>query len=252
MKIKGTVALVTGANRGLGLSFVEALIEFGAAKIYATARDPEALSPLVGKYPDQVTPLALDVTRQDQVDAAVINAPDVTLLINNAGALVQRGLIEANDLSGLELEMAVNVYGVARMCQGFAPVIEANGGGAIANMLSNASMVNFPAFGTYSASKAAAMSLTDCLRYEVLERGIEVFGVYAGFIDTDMIDNISGEKTSPSEIANNTLRGIEAGDVDIDTDHKVKNTRQELRNDPEGLKAAAWERARIFRKEHPL
>ncbi len=254
MKIAGSIALVTGANRGLGLNFVETLIERGAAKVYAAARDVATLAPLVEKYPSVVVPMALDVTDQAQVDAAAAAAPDVTLLLNNAGALDQHGLLEADDLSGMEWEMAVNVYGLARMCRAFAPIIEANstnaGGGAITNMLSVASLISFPPFGTYAASKAAAMSLTECLRFELRDRGVEVFGVYAGFIDTDMLGNVAADKTSPAEIARNAIDGMEAGTIDIDTDERSNLVRPGLRNDPAAVTALSWERAVEFRKNH--
>ncbi len=252
MKISGAIALVTGANRGLGLHFVEALIEFGAAKIYATARNIDALAPLAEKYQNQFVPLSLDVTEQAQVEVAAEKATDVTLLLNNAGALNHRGLMEAVDLSGFEAEMAVNVFGLARMCQTFAPIIAANGGGAITNMLSVASLMNFPPFGTYAATKAAAMSLTDCLRFEMRDKGVEVFGVYAGLIDTDMTGDIAGDKVSPGEVARNTMLGMEAGDVNIDADDRAKTVRPELRNDPDGFTKESWLRAAEFRVNHPL
>ena len=251
MKIKNTIALVTGANRGLGLDFVESLIKFGASRVYASARDVSSLAPLVKKHEGRVIPLQLDVTRQEHVIDAAATASDVTLLLNNAGVLHQHGVIEANSLAGFEQEMDVNVFGLARMSRAFAPVIEANGGGAITNMLSVASLRNFPPFGTYSASKAAAMSLTDGLRYEVHEKGIEVFGVYAGFIDTGMIGNIDDVKTSPSDIANNTMRGMEAGDINIYADEKAQIAISTLQDDPVVLAKNTWERARSFRANHP-
>jgi len=252
MKITGSTALVTGANRGLGLKFVEALLEYGAAKVYATARDAATLTALVDSHAANVVPLTLDVTDQAQVDAVATAASDTTLLINNAGALDQSGLMAADDLGGLELEMAVNVFGVARMCRAFAPVIAANGGGGVANMLSVASMVNFPIFGTYAASKAAAMSLTDCLRFEMRDHGVEVFGIYAGYIDTDMLGNVAADKTSPADVARNTMLGIEAGDINIDTDERAKLVRQGLRDDPAGVIAMTWERAVEFRAANPV
>jgi len=260
MKINGSIALVTGANRGLGLNFVEALLEFGAAKVYATARDVATLAPLVDKHGDKVVPLRLDVTDLAEVQAVAATASDVTLLLNNAGALDQHGLLEAEDLSGFEWEMAVNVYGLAHMCRAFAPIIEANAekargsatpGGGICNMLSVASLISFPPFGTYAATKAAAMSLTDCLRYELRYQDIEVFGVYAGFIDTDMLGNVAADKTSPADIARNTMKGIENGDINIDTDERANLVRPGLRTDPEAVTALSWERAVEFRKNHP-
>jgi NAD(P)-dependent dehydrogenase (short-subunit alcohol dehydrogenase family) len=252
MKIKGAIALVTGANRGLGLRFVEALAEFGAAKIYATARDIDTLGPLVRKHGGLVVPLALDVTEQVQVDAVAEAAQDVTLLLNSAGVLDGRSLLEAPNLSGFEHEMAVNVFGLARMCQAFAPIVEANGGGAIVNMLSVACLVQYPPNGTYTATKAAAMSLTEVMKFELRDKGVEVFGIYAGWIDTEMAGHAAVDKASPDEVARNTMLGIEAGGGDIDATAGVTETRTALRNDPEGLKADVWLSAAEFRANHPL
>ncbi len=252
MKIKGATALVTGANRGLGLRFVEALVEFGAAKIYATARNIDSLDPLVRKHGGLVVPLGLDVTEQAQVDAVVGAARDVTLLLNNAGVLDGRSLLEAESLSGFEYEMAVNVYGLARMCQAFAPIIEANGGGAIANMLSVACLVHWPPFGTYAATKAAAMSLTATLQFDLRDRGVEVFGIYAGFIDTEMAGFAAVDKSSPDEVARNTMVGIEAGGSNINATEGARESRTALQDDPESLKADVWLRAVEFRVNHPL
>ena len=252
MKIKGAIALVTGANRGLGLHFVEALVEFGAAKIYATARNIDTLAPLVRKHEGLVVPLGLDVTEQAQVDAVAEAAQDVTLLLNNAGVLDGRSLLEAPSLSGFEREMAVNVFGLARMCQAFAPIIEANGGGAIANMLSVACLVHWPPNGTYAATKAAAMSLTEVLQFELRDKGVEVFGIYAGWIDTEMASHAAVDKSSPDEVARNTMLGIEAGGSDIDADAGAIETRAALKSDPEGLKAGVWASAAEFRTNHLL
>ena len=252
MKIKGAIALVTGANRGLGLHFVEALVVFGTAKIYATARNIDTLDPLVRKHEGLVVPLGLDVTEQAQVDAVAEAAQDVTLLLNNAGVLDGRSLLEAPSLSGFEREMAVNVFGLARMCQAFAPIIEANGGGAIANMLSVACLVHWPPNGTYAATKAAAMSLTEVLQFELRDKGVEVFGIYAGWIDTEMASHAAVDKSSPDEVARNTMLGIEAGDSDIDATEGLKQTRIELQNDPDRLKTDVWLWAAEFRANHPL
>lgn len=252
MNIKGAVALVTGANRGLGMHFVEALVEFGASKIYTTARNIETLGPLVRKHEGLVVPLALDVTEQAQVDAVTEEAQDVTLLMNNAGVLNGRSLLESDDLSGLEYEMSVNVFGLARMCQAFAPIIEANGSGAIANMLTVGCLVNWPPTGTYVATKAAAMSLTEVLQFELRNRGVEVFGIYAGYIDTDMASNVTSDKSSPGEVARNAMIGIEAGIHSIDADSDAIETRIAMKDDPEGLKAGVWSSATEFRIKHPL
>ena len=252
MHIEHSCALVTGANRGLGRHFTEALIGRGAGKVYACARAPESLAPLLDRYGERVVALRLDVTDPDAVAAAAADAGDVTLLVNNAGVLTHRGLIEAGGLAELEREMAVNVYGLARMCLAFAPVIAANGGGAILNMLSVASLLSFAPFGSYCATKAAAMSLTHSLRYELKGQGIGVFGVYAGFIDTDMIDYIEGEKADPRAVVEAALDGLEAETYDIDADDRAKAVRAVLRDNPAALEQATQARADEFRAAHPL
>ena len=148
--------------------------------------------------------------------------------------------------------MAVNVFGLARMCQAFAPIVEANGGGAIVNMLSVACLVQYPPNGTYTATKAAAMSLTEVMKFELRDRGVEVFGIYAGWIDTEMAGHAAVDKASPDEVARNTMLGIETGDSDIDATAGVAQTRTALRDDPEGLRADVWQWAAEFRANHPL
>ncbi len=252
MRIDGSIALVTGANRGLGRHFVGKLIASGAQRVYACARDPETLAPQVEEYGGRIVPVQLDVTEPAAVAAAAERAGDVTLLVNNAGVLESRGLMEAGSLDHLQHEMAVNVYGLGRMCLAFAPIIAANGGGAIVNMLSVASLISFPPFGSYCATKAAAMSLTRCLRYELKDHGIGVFGVYAGLIDTDMIGYVQGDKADPRTVIRAALDGLEQGVADIDADDRSRDIRAAMRNDPAALEAATWDRADAFRLDHPI
>ncbi len=252
MQISGSIALVTGANRGLGRHFVEGLIGRGASKVYACARRPGELTALEESHGALIAPLQLDVTDPQAVGAAAQQAGDVTLLVSNAGVLESRGLLEADSLEPLEREMAVNVYGLARMCLAFAPVIAANGGGAIVNMLSVASLHSFPPFGSYCASKAAAMSLTHCLRYELKDRGIETFGVYAGYIDTGMIDYVNEPKADPRDVVKQALQGVENGTPDIDADDFSRAMRATLREDPDAVERAAWQEADEFRSAYPV
>ncbi len=251
MLIKDTVAIVTGANRGLGKCFVDALIARGVARVYAGARDPGSLTPLLEAHGDRVQPLRLDVTSDADARTAAEHAGDATLLINNAGVLESLGVMEAGGLEPLRREMEVNLYGTARMALAFAPVLAANGGGAILNILSAASLVAFPPFGSYSATKAAAMSLTHSLRYELQAQNTMVHGLYAGFIDTGMVEYVDAEKVSPRDIVTAALDGIEANVVDIDADERTKAVRLALRDDPEGLIRSSWQRADDFRKVYP-
>jgi NAD(P)-dependent dehydrogenase (short-subunit alcohol dehydrogenase family) len=211
MNIKGSVALVTGANRGLGSEFVKALLDQGARKVYAATRAPERLAP-----GDGVVPLKLDVTDQLSIAGAAALASDVTLLINNAGIHVRNeGLLTAGSLSAFRQELETNVLGTLGMSQAFAPILGANGGGAIVNVLSALSWLNIPTAGTYSATKSAAWSITNGLRLSLLDRGTLVVGVHVGFMDTDMTRGLQVPKVSPADVANATLEAVQRGETEV-------------------------------------
>ncbi|MGH9841206.1 MAG: SDR family NAD(P)-dependent oxidoreductase [Blastocatellia bacterium] len=162
-KIEGSVALVTGANRGIGRAITDALLERGAKKVYATARDPKTLEALKQRYGSRVVPLRLDVTRADQVAEIARQAPDVDLLFNNAGVFEARELTSEATVDQARREMEVNYFGPLRMLQSFADTL-AQRGGAIVNIGSAAGLTNIPFIPTYSASKAALHSLTQAAR----------------------------------------------------------------------------------------
>jgi NAD(P)-dependent dehydrogenase (short-subunit alcohol dehydrogenase family) len=211
--IEGKVALVTGSNRGIGRALVEELLERGASKVYATARNTDSSAGLVETFGDRVVPLALDVTQVDQVAAVAQTAGDTQILINNAGLASQTDLF-AEEFSAARQEMEVNYWGPVNMVRAFVPIIEANGGGALINLGSLASLVNFPPFPTYSDSKAAVHSLTQGIR---LTRGgsIQVVGVYPGPVDTDMAKTLEMDKATTQSVATAILNGLEAGETDI-------------------------------------
>jgi NAD(P)-dependent dehydrogenase (short-subunit alcohol dehydrogenase family) len=241
MEITGCVALVTGANRGLGKAYVEALLAAGAAKVYAGAREPSR----VAVSDPRVVPVALDVTSASAIAAAVGACPDVTLLINNAGVLRGNSLLAPEGEAALRAEMEVNVFGMAAMIRAFAPVIEANGGGAIANMLSVVAWFVSALNPTYSISKHAALGVSDAARMELRARGIHVVGVYAGFIETEMVANVPAPKVSPRQVAEATLRGVRAGQDHVLADERAARVWTASRTDPAGLAAemaAAWDR----------
>jgi NAD(P)-dependent dehydrogenase (short-subunit alcohol dehydrogenase family) len=249
VQIHGSAALVTGANRGLGAVFVEELVARGC-KVYACARNIGDLDRMIAKHGGNVLPIELDVTNQSAIVAATARADDVNLLINNAGRLDQLSLGEAGDLSSLKAEMEVNVFGLAQMCLSFAPIIGKNGGGAIVNMLSAASLVPPPHFGSYAASKAAAMSLTHSMRWDFEPAGIDVVGVYAGLIDTDMISNLDMPKTSPEDVVRIAFEGLEAGLLDIAVDDRSAILRKQLHSGIEELLVAGRQRATAIRKSN--
>ncbi len=215
--VRGSTALVTGANRGIGEAIVDALIAAGARKVYAAARNPADLAALAQRHGDRVATLQLDVTNAAQIAAAVRAAPDVQLLINNAGVAAMAGgtFTDPQWLPAGRQEMDVNYFGTFALMQAFAPVLARNGGGAIANLASVASFASFPLLLAYSASKAATHSLTQAARIMLGAQGTRVFGVYPGPIDTRMAEKIEMEKTSPAACARAIVAGIEAGTEDI-------------------------------------
>ena len=209
MKIEGCVALVTGANRGFGKAIVSALVEAGAAKVYAAARDERMVS-----ANSRVVPLTLDVTKPDQVAAAARKASDVTLLINNAGALNSFNVLTTSQ-ADIDADFRVQVHGTLGVIRAFLPALERAGGATIVNVLSLTSLASFPALGGYSASKAAAYSMTQALRPELKKKQIEILAALPGPIDTDMVKDLPMPKTSPADTANGLLAGIARGDEEI-------------------------------------
>jgi len=213
-KIEGKTALVTGANRGIGKVFVKELLDRGVAKVYAAARRPESLEGLVAESGGRVVAIKLDVTRAEDVAAASAHT-DVSLLINNAGTAAFSGFVNADAIAQGRSEMDTNYFGTLRVSQAFAPALKANGGGAIINLGSIASLVNFPVLGTYSASKAAVHSLTQGLRAELAGQGTTVVGVYPGPVDTDMAEKFDADKTAPLEVVRQILDALEKGEESV-------------------------------------
>jgi NAD(P)-dependent dehydrogenase (short-subunit alcohol dehydrogenase family) len=215
-RIEGSVALVTGASRGIGRAITEALLERGVAKVYATARDPRTLAELRESYGSRMVVLRLDVTDADQVAEVAREATDVDLLINNAGAFEPTELSDQAIVEVARREMEVNYFGALRMLQGFGDTLVRRGG-VIVNVGSAAGLTNVPLQPTYSASKAALHSLTQASRALLAGRGVSVHGVYPGPVDTDMTKDLPPqfEKTPPADVANEVLDGVEAGVEDI-------------------------------------
>jgi NAD(P)-dependent dehydrogenase (short-subunit alcohol dehydrogenase family) len=229
VNIDGCIALVTGANRGLGKAYCEALLAAGASKVYAGARDPSTISD------PRLTPIKLDVTSQGDITAAARTCVDVNLLVNNAGIMLRSPMLAEGSDAALRREMEVNVYGVLAMVRAFAPILASNGGGAIANMLSVVSWFVNPFNATYCASKHAALAVTDAVRFQLKPLGTQVVGVYAGFIDTDMAVGIDQAKTSPRQVAERTLDGIRTGTDHVLADGRAEQVWQAVRADPAQL-----------------
>lgn len=214
MRIEGSTALVTGANRGIGRAIVGALVAAGAAKVYAAARDTGRISAVADGANGRVVPIALDVTDSTALGRIAASVPDVQLLVNNAGVLDFGNALEI-PIDAVQRNFAVNFYGPLQLSRALAPVIERNGGGAIVNVSSVVAFASMPALAGYNASKAALWSLTQSLRGTLGPRGINVHGVFPGPVDTDMAAEITFPKTSPEEVARAIVAGIESGDEDI-------------------------------------
>ncbi|HTJ90399.1 MAG TPA: SDR family oxidoreductase [Acidocella sp.] len=242
MKIEGSTALVTGANRGLGLAFARALLEKGAAQVYAAARNPDAVT-LKG-----VVPLKLDVTNEEDVAAAARVAGDVNLLINNAGIARPGAFLADGAVQDAREQFETNFIGPLRMARAFAPVLAKNGGGAIVNVLSVSSWMSGPMLATYGASKSAAWALTNGLRIELAEQGTQIVGLHAGFIDTDLTRDIDAPKSSPEEIVRATLEALERGEGQVLADEISRHVHRGLSADrPVYFQSAAELRSHMGR-----
>lgn len=222
MNIPDAVALVTGANRGLGLAFAKALLARGARKVYAAAREPASIA-LHG-----VTPIRLDVTRPEEIAEAARLCGDVDLLINNAGVAKSGGLFSAESVETARAEMETNYFGPLAISRAFAPILAAHGGGAIVNVLSVLSWVSLPQSAGYSASKAAAWSLTNGLRTQLRAQGTQVLGLHVGYMDTDMASHVDGPKSNPDDVVRQVLDALEAGGEEVLADELSRNVKQGL------------------------
>jgi len=226
MKIKDSVALVTGANRGLGLAFTKALLAGGARKVYAAARDPASVKQA------GVQPIRLDVTQAEQVEAAARELGDVNLLINNAGIIRGSGFLTPDGLEATRAEFETNFFGPLLTARAFAPVLAKNGGGAIVNVLSVLSWVSLSTSSSYSASKAAAWSLSNGLRNELRGQGTEVLSLHVGFMDTDMVRNVAAPKAQPDDVVKQVLAALEDGKSEILADDVSRRIKQNLSAEP--------------------
>jgi NAD(P)-dependent dehydrogenase (short-subunit alcohol dehydrogenase family) len=227
MKISGSVALVTGANRGLGRAYARELVRRGAARVYGAARQPaEVTEP-------GVTSVALDITDPERVARVAAECRDVSLLVNNAGVMKTSTFIGAPNLDAAQAEMETNYFGALRMCRAFAPVLAAHGGGAIVNMLSITSFYTNPFNASYGASKAAEWSLTNGIRLELHHQGTLVVAVHTGFIDTDMAALVDAPKISPDSVAAQVFDALEAGQVEVLADERTRTVKASLSRDQE-------------------
>ena len=225
MKILGSVALVTGANRGIGRQFAQELLERGARKVYATARNPR----LVDLPGAEVLPL--DITDPASVAAAADAASDVTLLVNNAGLVTGSNLI-TGDMDRIRLELDTHFYGNLAMVRAFAPVLAAQGGGAIVNVLSALSWFSSDGVNSYAVAKAAEWSLTNGVRLELTAQGTLVTGVHVGAVDTDLMAGYDGAMVSPATVVHAALDAVEDDQLEVVVDDWSALVKASLAGDP--------------------
>lgn len=219
MNIKDSVVLVTGANRGLGLAFTQVLLEMGAKKIYAAARNPDAIKT------KGVIPVELDITNQINIENLSNTILDINMLINNSGIHQKTNLLDDNSIEVVRGVLEINLFGMLLMSKSFAPTLIKNGGGIIANVLSSGCWLSGHGNLAYSMSKAAALSLTNDMRLSLNPHGIQVTAIHAGFIDTDMMSNFSGKKLSPHSVAFDSLTAISQGLQEVLIDDMSKNAK---------------------------
>jgi NAD(P)-dependent dehydrogenase (short-subunit alcohol dehydrogenase family) len=211
--ISGKIALVTGANRGIGRSIVDVFMRHGTTKIYAGVRTLPKAEPLVQDYGDVIVPIQIDLEKPETIIHAAETATDVQILVNNAGVLRTASPLAENAIECLEHEMNINTVGLIRMTQAFAPLLKKNGGGAIIQLNSIASLKTFPDFATYCASKAASYAITQALRQLLQTQGTAVLSVHPGPIATDMAHSAGFDEVAEpaSKVAEGIVKSLKAG-----------------------------------------
>ncbi len=215
--VKGKTALVTGANRGIGKAIVESLLAHGAKKVYAAVRDVRSAAELTSAHGSAVEPVRLDLSEPDTIRSAAKTASDVELVINNAGVLHEGSPLDPEAIEHIRHEFEVNVLGLMRMVQAFAPVLKQNGGGAFVQLNSVVSMKAFPSVATYSASKAASYAITQTLRELLRPQGTAVLSVHPGPIATDMAATagLMDVAEPPSLVSDGIVRALAAGEFHL-------------------------------------
>ena len=245
MNIRNQVVFLTGAAGGIGREYIKALAARGAARIYAADLAASGAG-LEQKFPSApLVALDLDITHEDAVARAAAECPETTLLINNAGVNLRSAFIAADSMDAARREMDTNYFGTLAMCRAFAPVLRANGGGAIINMASILGKIANPALGSYCASKAALLRLTEAIRAELAGQRTHVMAVMPWAVDTPMSGPFPGSKSSPAEVACAVLDALEKDEEDVTIHEMSEDINRRLASDPKALEktfAALWKK----------
>ena len=230
--LQNKTALITGANRGIGKVIAETFLQQGAKKVYAAVRNLNSAAPLVDQYGDRVEPILIDMSKPDTITDAAQKAQDVDIVVNNAGVLTATDPLHENALDSLNYEIDINVGGLIRVAQAFAPVLKSNGGGVFVQLNSVASIKNFAPFTTYSASKAAAYSVTQGLRELLGEQGIQVISVHPGPIATDMVKEAGLQEVAepPSLVADSIIAAMKNGSFHAFPDSMARQIEGQYQN----------------------
>ena len=228
MEIRGKRVLITGANRGLGRALAMACIRAGAGEVFAGTRNVEALEALGSS---KIFPVKLDVTSDADVAAASRSVGRVDILINNAGVAVYGGVFKAA-FEDIQREIDINILGPLRVVRAFAPAMSEHGDGLIVNVSSQLGKVALPATGTYCATKAALLSLTQAMRGDLAHRGVRVIAVLPGAMDTDMTRNYDIPKTSPEKVAEEILEAINTETRETAVSEDARKLLSDLYADP--------------------
>lgn len=222
MHIQDSVVLVTGGNRGLGKSLIQAFLDAGARKVYVGSRMP------VAAFDPRLQPIQLDITNEHDVAVVAEQCQDVTILVNNAGVATFTTFLSAPSLADAREAIETNYLGTLAMVRAFAPILKKNGGGTLVNILSVLSWFASPILGSYSASKAAELALTEALRIELRAQNTRVVSVHVGYMDTDMAASVTSAKTSPDDVAASILDGIHNDREEVLADQLSQNIKSVL------------------------
>ena len=234
--ISKKITLVTGANRGIGKAIVESFLQHGASKVYAAVRSINKAEALVAEFGENVVPIEIDYENPASIKVAAKTAGDVQVVVSNAGVLIGANVMDEDVIVQFQTELNINVYGLIRMAQAFAPVLRRNGGGAFVQINSIASLHSLPRFATYAASKAASYSFTQAIRHVFKEQGTAVLSIHPGPIATDMAAASGLEDTDPPHVVSEgIMEALKKGDFHLFPDRMAKDFKKYYHNFAEGI-----------------